>query len=82
MGSKLGMVEIPSEASTGDGVVQPSTSRDPKDVVFAVDGIKLGTRHLEEAYKGGVLTTISAPISKNVVAGVSAAFKTGADSRK
>ncbi|KAG2221768.1 hypothetical protein INT45_003408 [Circinella minor] len=80
VGSKLGLTEIPSEGSTGDGIVKPSSSHNPKDIVQAIDGIKLSTRHLEEAYKGGVLTAISAPMSKNVVVGISAAFKTGADS--
>ncbi|KAI9269294.1 hypothetical protein BDA99DRAFT_461129 [Phascolomyces articulosus] len=80
VGSKLGLTEIPSERSTGDGVVSPSSSHNPKDIVQAIDGIKLSTRHLEEAYKGGVLTAISSPVSRNVVVGISAAFKTGADS--
>ncbi|KAI9496547.1 hypothetical protein BDB00DRAFT_758430 [Zychaea mexicana] len=80
VGSKLGLTEIPSESSTGDGIVKPSSSHNPKDIVSAIDGIKLSTRHLEEAYKGGVLTAISSPVSKNVVVGISAAFKTGADS--
>lgn len=81
MGSKLGLVEIPSEGSTSDGIVPSSTSScDPKSIVEAVDGLKLGGKKLEEAYKGGVLTTISAPISRNVVIGVSAAFKTNANS--
>lgn len=76
------MVEIPSESSTGDGIAKATTSRDSKDIVYAADGLKLGTRHLEEAYKGGVLTAITAPVSRNIVAGVSAAFKTGAETRK
>jgi hypothetical protein len=74
------MVEMPSEGSTGDGVVPASTSQNPKSIVEAIDGLKLGTHKLDEAYKGGVLTTISAPISRNVVVGISAAFKTHADS--
>lgn len=76
------MVEIPSEESTGDGTVKASKSKDPQDVVYAVDGIKLGTRHLEEAYKGGVMNSITAPMSENVIVGVSTAFKTHADSCK
>ncbi|KAI9282649.1 hypothetical protein BY458DRAFT_496867 [Sporodiniella umbellata] len=80
VGSSLGLVEIPSEQSTGDGRIRPSASQDAKDIVFAVDGLKLGTRHLEEAYKGGVLTSITAPVSGNVVVGISTAFKTSADS--
>ena len=82
VGSKLGMVEIPSEQSTGDGIAQPSTSADPRAIIRAIDGLKLGTRHLEEAHKGGVLTAITAPMSKNIVAGLSTAFKTGAESCK
>lgn len=82
VGSKLGMVEMPSEGSTGDGVVPSSFSQHPKSVVEAVDGLKLGTRKLEEAYKGGVLTTISSPISRNIVIGVSTAFRTNAESSK
>lgn len=45
-----------------------------------MDGLKLGGKKLEEARKGGVLTTISTPISRNIVLGVSVAFKTGAES--
>ncbi|KAI7873769.1 composite domain of metallo-dependent hydrolase [Lichtheimia hyalospora FSU 10163] len=80
VGSHLGMVEIPSEESTGDGTVKASKSKDPQDVVYAVDGIKLSTRHLEEAFKGGVMNSITAPMSDNVIVGVSTAFKTHADS--
>ncbi|ORZ24660.1 hypothetical protein BCR42DRAFT_316577 [Absidia repens] len=80
VGSSLGIVEISSEDSTGDGRSPASTSRDSNQIAEAVDGIKLRTRHLEEAYKGGVLSAITAPVSNNVVIGVSAAFKTGADS--
>ncbi|KAI9306236.1 hypothetical protein BJ944DRAFT_238927 [Cunninghamella echinulata] len=80
VGSGLGLVEIPSESTTSDGVVSDSTSRDPSTIVQAVDGIKFGTRHLEEAYKGGVLSSITAPFSNNVISGISVGFKTGAES--
>ncbi|KAI8367939.1 hypothetical protein EDC96DRAFT_142787 [Choanephora cucurbitarum] len=80
VGSSLGLIEIDGEANTGDGVVSSTKSHDPKDIVEAVDGIKLSTRHLEEAYRGGILSLVTAPMSNNVVVGVSAAFKTGADS--
>ena len=63
-------------------MVSSTKSHDPKDIVEAVDGIKLSTRHLEEAYRGGILSLVTAPMSNNVVIGVSAAFKTGADSCK
>ncbi|KAI8098293.1 uncharacterized protein B0P05DRAFT_633363 [Gilbertella persicaria] len=79
VGSKLGLVEIPSEGSTGDGIVPSSYSKSPRDIVEAADGLKLGTKKLKEAYKGGVLTTISAPISNHIVIGISTAFKTNAE---
>lgn len=71
---------MPSEGSTGDGIAPASSSQNPKSIIEAIDGLKLGTQKLEEAYKGGVLTTISAPMSRNVVVGISTAFKTHADS--
>ncbi|CAO3608609.1 unnamed protein product [Cunninghamella blakesleeana] len=80
VGSSLGLVEIVAEDTTGDGTVSDSTSHDPNAIVQAIDGIKLGTRHLEEAYKGGVLSAITAPMSNNVISGISAGFKTGAES--
>lgn len=80
VGSSLGLTLIPSEKTTGDGVAAASTSQDPRSIIEAVDGLKFGGKKLDEAYKGGILTTITAPMSDNVVIGVSAAFKTGANS--
>ncbi|GAA5808409.1 hypothetical protein MFLAVUS_011382 [Mucor flavus] len=80
VGSKLGLVEIPSETSTGDGVAPASSSMQANTILEAFDGLKVGGKKLEEARKGGVLTTISAPLSQNIVMGVSVAFKTGAES--
>ncbi|KAI8383028.1 hypothetical protein BD560DRAFT_385830 [Blakeslea trispora] len=79
VGSKLGLSEIPSEGSTGDGIVPSSYSTDPKAVIEAIDGLKLGAKKLKEAYKGGVLTTISSPVSNNIVMGISTAFRTIAE---
>lgn len=76
----MGLSVIEAESTTGDGVVAASTSHDPKSIVEAIDGLKFGGRKLEEAYKGGILTTITAPMSNNVVVGVSAAFKTSGES--
>ncbi|OZJ07021.1 hypothetical protein BZG36_00014 [Bifiguratus adelaidae] len=77
VGSDMGLIEIDMERSTSDGNVNGDVS-DPRQVVYAVDGIKLGGRHLEEAYKGGVLTSITAPIGSGLIKGVSTAFRTGA----
>ncbi|KAI8970441.1 hypothetical protein BDF20DRAFT_891289 [Mycotypha africana] len=79
VGSKLGLSEIPSESSTGDGIVSSSYSSKSHDIIEAIDGLKLGGKKLKEAYRGGVLTAVTAPVSKGVIMGVSAAFKTTAD---
>ncbi|KAF9364872.1 hypothetical protein BGX34_000099 [Mortierella sp. NVP85] len=71
----LGLAEIPAEPSTGDGNgnVHPKAS-----INHAMDGLKFGGLHLDEAYKAGVLVGITAPSSEHVVQGVSVAFYTGA----
>ncbi|KAI9472362.1 MAG: hypothetical protein EXX96DRAFT_583784 [Benjaminiella poitrasii] len=82
VGSKLGLEEISAESSTSDGHVSATKSTDPDALVAAADGLKFDTRHLQEAYRGGVLTAITAPLSSNnVVVGLSTAFKTGAHSQ-
>jgi hypothetical protein len=82
VGSSLGLIEIDSEDTTGDGQIRATTSRDYKDVIQAVDGLKLGTKHLKRAYEGGVLTVITAPMSRSLVNGISVAFKSGGKSCK
>lgn len=82
VGSSLGLIEMSFEPMTGDGNAPAIRNDNPKDLLRAVDGIKLGTHQLEAAYKGGILSVITAPMSKNIVMGVSAAFKTHAESRK
>ncbi|CAG8729257.1 38566_t:CDS:10 [Gigaspora margarita] len=75
----LGLAEIELESSASDGQVVPINSPyDSEDIIYAIDGIKLGGKHLESAYKAGVLTAVTAPISsKSVFTGISMAFKTG-----
>ncbi|CAG8526980.1 2810_t:CDS:10 [Acaulospora morrowiae] len=76
VGSDLGLSEISAEESTKDGIV---TSDDINHVIHAVDGLKLGGKHLEVAYRSGVLTAITSPLSyRGVITGISVAFKTGA----
>ncbi|OZJ05153.1 hypothetical protein BZG36_02194 [Bifiguratus adelaidae] len=78
-GARLGMLEIESEESTLDGVSEYDVN-DPnvdKKLARAIDGVKMGGLHLEKAYKAGVLTTITNPISFEFFTGISAAFKTG-----
>ena len=82
VGSSLGLIEMLFEPMTGDGNALAVRNDNPKDILRAVDGIKLGSHQLEAAYKGGILSVITAPMSKNIVIGVSVAFKTHAKSCK
>ncbi|KAF8936533.1 hypothetical protein EDD21DRAFT_425833 [Dissophora ornata] len=70
----LGLNEIPSEGSTGDG-----NSNLTPVIVHAVDGLKFGGLHLNEAYKAGILVGVATPVSEHVIQGVSVAFTTGAE---
>ncbi|CAG8473141.1 12285_t:CDS:10 [Cetraspora pellucida] len=78
----LGLAEIELESSANDGQVVPIINPDNvEDIIYAIDGLKLGGKHLETTYKAGVLTAVTAPLSsKSVFTGVSMAFKTGAGS--
>lgn len=70
----LGLQEISLEPTTGDGI----GSVDSK-IAHAVDGLKFGGLHMEEAYKAGILIGVTAPASEHIVQGVSVAFSTGAE---
>ncbi|KAF9175819.1 hypothetical protein BGX21_007047 [Mortierella sp. AD011] len=72
----LGLVEIAAEDSTGDGY-QNLDSKFP--FISAADGLKFGGLHMDEAYKAGILTAVTAPNSEHVVQGTSVAFLTGAE---
>ena len=76
------MSEIEQEQITQDGYVNSFKSPDhPERIIRAVDGLKLGGKHLEKAYKAGVLTIISPPMAyEGVLVGVSAAFKSAGNS--
>ncbi|KAJ6598878.1 carbohydrate esterase family 9 protein [Mycena vulgaris] len=89
-GSTLGLEEIQSEPSTGDGSPfdafaekVPAILNDPGALVAAVDGLIFGTRHALTAYRAGVTsgtTSSMKPISgggTSVIAGVSTTFCTG-----
>ncbi|CAG8494493.1 17429_t:CDS:10 [Gigaspora margarita] len=78
----LGLSEIDSEPSTTDGIVTAvSNPNDAEKIIYAIDGLKLGGKHLEVAYKAGILTAVTAPLSsKGVFIGVSMAFETDGNS--
>ncbi|KAG0197966.1 hypothetical protein BGX28_008557, partial [Mortierella sp. GBA30] len=69
----LGLLEIPPEPSTGDGSANLKSN-----IIHAINGLKFGGLHMEEAYKAGILVGVTAPTSVHVVQGVSVAFSTGA----
>ncbi|KAK3806525.1 MAG: hypothetical protein J3R72DRAFT_108273 [Linnemannia gamsii] len=71
----LGLIEIAAEETTGDG--HPNLA---SGILAAADGLKFGGLHMDEAYKAGVLTGVTAPESEHVVQGLSVAFATGAES--
>ncbi|KAF9083413.1 hypothetical protein BGX23_011504 [Mortierella sp. AD031] len=70
----LGLIEIAAEETTGDG--HPNLS---SGILAAADGLKFGGLHMDEAYKAGILTAVTAPESEHVVQGLSVAFATGAE---
>ncbi|KAG9284078.1 hypothetical protein G9A89_022852 [Geosiphon pyriformis] len=79
VGTDLGLSEIEQEPRTRDGIVASlSSPNDTHHIIHALDGLKLGGKHLDVAYKAGILTAVTAPLSRfGVVIGVSTAFKTG-----
>ncbi|KAI8972060.1 hypothetical protein BDF20DRAFT_915791 [Mycotypha africana] len=82
-GVPLGLMEIQAEDTTQDGyakndVTDPNLS---KNIVRAVDGLKLGGLHLQKALKSGVTKVISQPqVDGDLLAGVSVTFRTGSES--
>ncbi|KAJ8698292.1 hypothetical protein PTI98_005017 [Pleurotus ostreatus] len=89
-GSALGLEEIASEPSTGNGLLYdafvhdiPTILGDAGGVVRAMDALVFSTRNALVAYRSGVTLATSSP-RKNVfagrtpvIAGVSASFRTG-----
>jgi hypothetical protein len=80
VGVPLGLQEIQSEDVTSDGYPKNdiSDSDISKKVTRAVDGIKLNGLHMQKAYKAGVTTSVSQPLtSSDLLSGVSVAVHTG-----
>ncbi|KAG9076185.1 hypothetical protein FS749_012071, partial [Ceratobasidium sp. UAMH 11750] len=86
-GAPLGLEEIQAEGSTNDGRVPDPFAKDgvPKIaggdglVVSAVDGLSFAGRDTLLAYRAGVTTAVSAPVSRGMFSGASVAFRTGAE---
>ena len=70
VGNNLGIQDIPSESSTGDGSTSDSV------VHFAKYGIHFGGRGLGRARIGGVTKAVTAPASSGLLKGVSVGLRT------
>jgi len=64
-------VELPTDAQDGD----TSSVTNGADI-HAADGIRLGGRHVQAAWAGGVTVQLAVPQGRALIAGVSAAFYT------
>ncbi|TDL19418.1 carbohydrate esterase family 9 protein [Rickenella mellea] len=84
-GTNLGLQEIAMEHSTIDGAVTDAlTEKVPKivggdnAVIRAVDGLQFSTRDSLLAYRAGVTSAITAPLTHGFFSGLSVYFSTGA----
>lgn len=75
--TSLGLIEIEAEDSTGDGSSYGSVNDQLK--VQAMNGIRLQSRAMQAAWAGGVVTSITPPISSTMFEGLSVAYNTAGD---
>ncbi|KAH7035108.1 amidohydrolase [Microdochium trichocladiopsis] len=80
-GNKLGLIDIASEPSTGDGSPASSSSalNEQRDLHYAKYGVHFGGRSLGRARVGGVTRAITAPLRGNgggLLQGVSVGLRT------
>ncbi|KAI5115486.1 hypothetical protein M0805_007780 [Coniferiporia weirii] len=87
-GTYLGLQEISMEESTVDGVVYDAfATKVPKilggdsAVIHAADGLMFSTRSMLLAYRAGVTSAITAPMSEGFLSGLSVHLSTGASYR-
>ncbi|KAG9313485.1 hypothetical protein JVU11DRAFT_5810 [Chiua virens] len=84
VGAALGLQEIAMETSTSDGsVLDPLEGDIPTvlgegSIIRAVDGLMFGTRDALHAYRSGISTAITSPISSGLLGGLSTHFSLGA----
>jgi hypothetical protein len=75
--TNLGLSDIAMEDITGDGSIhQKLNPLDPESVVFAKYGVHLEGRGFERARIGGVTRSISTPLKRGFLGGVSAGILT------
>jgi imidazolonepropionase-like amidohydrolase len=70
--SAVGLMEVESEENSQDG----SANVDNGASIYASDGIRIQTRHISAAWKGGVTVQLATPQGNGLIAGVSSAFYT------
>ncbi|KAF9529384.1 carbohydrate esterase family 9 protein [Crepidotus variabilis] len=83
-GSPLGLEHIKLEPSTNDGtIIDPLSRQVPKilgdfSIIRATDGLQFASRDALLAYRVGVTSAVTAPVSTGFYGGLSVAFSTGA----
>ncbi|KAF9239773.1 hypothetical protein BU15DRAFT_74314 [Melanogaster broomeanus] len=83
-GTAIGLQEIAMESSTTDGpILDPLDDPIPSvlgegSIIRAVDGLMFGTRDALLAYRSGVSTAVTSPISFGLLGGLSTHFFLGA----
>lgn len=76
-GNNIGVLDISSEPSTGDGASLSSKVLDETNIPFAKYGIHFGSRSFDRARLGGVTRAVTAPLhSGGVLRGVSVGLRT------
>lgn len=79
-GNNIGILDISSEPTTGDGSSVPHALDPTKDLHFAKHGVHFGGRGFGRARLGGVTKAITAPLSSGgVLQGVSVGLSTRED---
>ncbi|KAJ1568743.1 hypothetical protein HK405_014354 [Cladochytrium tenue] len=75
----IGLTDIEQESSTHDGSV--SSENALSGLAHAADGLRVGgdQKHLQYAFRHGVLTAITPPEHNGLIGGFSVAFRTGAE---
>jgi hypothetical protein len=83
-GAPLGLEEISAEPSTNDGTASallPKLLGGHTAILRASDGLQFSGRSALLAYRSGVTSAISAPVSRGMIAGLGVSFSTGANHR-
>jgi len=75
VGGPLGLNEISQEPNTQDGYATGTPEQ--LATLSARPGLKLGGRHVSDAFKSGITVAVSPPLQTSLARGISVAFYTG-----